>query len=80
MWPGDQGGGEHFLQVARPLLITVITSLRPDLDRMAVSAATERIVLATEALDVSPTLWGEVAEALEELQSTMRFDVEGRDT
>lgn len=52
---------------ARPVLITVIEWLRPDLDPVAVGGAVERIVLCSEEAHDIGLLWEEVRAALAEL-------------
>jgi hypothetical protein len=55
---------------ARPLLITIILGLRPDLDPVVVGGAVERIVLSDENSHDHALLWNEVETVLAELRGT----------
>ena len=62
----DHLNGDAFRRVARPLLMTVITTLRPDLHPAATGMAVEQLVLELDASD-DETYWRAVQGILSEL-------------
>lgn len=63
------GDASRFLGLAiRPLLITVILRLIPELDPVTVGGVVERIALSGEGELDSALFWSEVETALTELQ------------
>lgn len=54
---------------ARPLLIKVISQLRPEFDPVAVGGAVERIVLSGEECTEKNQLWQEIKDALADLEN-----------
>lgn len=55
---------------ARPVLIKVISQLRPELDPISVGGAVERIVLNNEEGGEIDALWKEINEALIDLEKS----------
>lgn len=62
----DHLNGDAFRRVARPLLMTVITTLRPDLHPAATGMAVEELVLELDALE-DGTYWETVQGILDRL-------------